>query len=250
MIETGNGYAYRSPFNLICDFDGTISSVDSTDLILSRFAPLKWEEVERQWEAGLISARECMFRQVGMLKVTRESLNHALDEIPLTPGFAQFAAFAENHGLKPRIVSDGLDYVIKRILAAHRLKNIPIVANRLVFTEQGLKLEFPYSRSTCGSGVCKCAAAEAPGPMILIGDGRSDLCLADRADFVLARQGQSLERHCLANGLPFASYQNFYDIIDFFEKILDRPHLTGLGLNSRHPAGLWELCAVAPEIKP
>lgn len=233
MIGTGNGYAYSSPFNLICDFDGTISSVDSTDLILSRFAPSQWEDVERQWESGRISSRECMFRQVGMLKMTRESLNSALDEIPLTPGFAEFVAFAENYGLKPRIVSDGLDYAIKRILAAHQLKNIPIVANHLVFTEQGLKLEFPYSRSTCGSGVCKCAVAEAPGLMVLIGDGRSDLCLADRADFVLARRGHLLEKHCLANGRPFASYQNFFDIIDFFEKILDQPRLGGPGLDPR-----------------
>jgi len=249
MNEIGSGYADRSPLNIICDFDGTITPLDTTDLILSRFAPPQWEEVEQQWVSGRISSRECMYRQVDMLKVTREELNGLLDEIPLTPGFEAFAVFAENYGLKPLIVSDGLDYVIRRILAARRLQSLPVVANRLAFTARGFELEFPYSRSTCGSGVCKCAAAEGPGPMILIGDGRSDLCLADRADFVLARRGQLLERHCLANGRPFAGYQNFYDVIGFFEKIINQPHLAGRGINSRPPAGVWAPNAAAPEMK-
>lgn len=244
MNESGSGYTDRSPFNIICDFDGTITPLDTTDLILSQFAPPQWEEVEHEWVSGRISSRECMYRQVGMLTVTPEALNRLLDEIPLTPGFEAFVAFTETCGLKPHIVSDGLDYVIRRIMAARRLQDVPVTANRLKFTAGGLKLEFPHSRTTCGSGVCKCAAAEAPGLMILIGDGRSDLCLADRADFVLARRGQLLEKHCLATGRSFFGYHNFYDIIDFFEKILDRP------LNSRYPAELWAASAAAPEMKP
>jgi len=226
MGRPGPVDGYRNKVNIICDFDGSISPVDSTDLILSRFARPQWAEVEQQWVDGLISSRECMYQQVGLLRTDQRSLDALIDEIPLTPGFEEFINFAGHRfGLRPRIVSDGLDYVIGRVLAAHGIRDLKITANRLLFTEDGFDLEFPYGRSDCGSGVCKCAvASEAPGglcsagPTILIGDGRSDLCLADRADFVFARRGLILERHCREQNRPYAPYDSFFDIMNFFEK--------------------------------
>jgi 2-hydroxy-3-keto-5-methylthiopentenyl-1-phosphate phosphatase len=42
---------------------------------------------------------------------------------------------------------------------------------------------------------------------ILVGDGRSDFCLAERADLVLAKD--SLLGHCRASGLPHIAFENF-----------------------------------------
>jgi len=216
-------------YNIICDFDGTIAEADTTDLILSRLALPQWEKIERQWEDGLISSRECMYQQVGLLRANKESLDGLINEIQLTSGFGEFVSYAEEYLTRPRIVSDGLDYVIERVLAAHGIKGLEVVANRLLFTDHSFELEFPYSRTDCGSGVCKCAVAEGSGGRtILIGDGRSDLCLAARADFVLARRGWALERHCREKGRPYAVYDDFYDLINFFEMSLNQPPLPGL----------------------
>lgn len=247
MGRPGPFDGYRQAINIICDFDGTISPLDTTDLILSRFALPQWEEVERQWVSGLISSRECMYRQVGLLKTDKRSLDALIDEIPLTPGFEDFMAWAGELGLRPRIISDGLDYVIGRVLAAHGLRDIQVWANRLLITERGFGLEFPHGRSDCGSGVCKCAvAAESAGPIILIGDGRSDLCLADQADFVFARSGLQLERYCREKKRPHASYGSFHDVMTFFEKRVRRSDLAGF----RQIAGRASVAlAAAPEIK-
>lgn len=218
---------YHDSFEIICDFDGTVTPVDTTDLILSRFASPQWEEVERQWVSGLISSRECMYRQVKMMSADKESFNNFIDTIPITPGFEEFVSFGENLRIRLRIVSDGLDYVIQRVLAAHQIRNIGVTANRLLFTNGGFELAFPFSKSYCGSGVCKCSAADASPyrGTILIGDGRSDLCLAGQADFVFARRGKPLEQYCQDKNKPYVGYNDFYEIAAFFDKNFSKPHL-------------------------
>ncbi|MDR1035691.1 MAG: MtnX-like HAD-IB family phosphatase [Deltaproteobacteria bacterium] len=207
-----------SSSDIICDFDGTVTPVDTTDLILSRFALPQWEEIESQWVSGLISSRECMCRQVGLLRTDEKSLNALIDEIPLADGFEEFMLFAKNYDLRLHIVSDGLDYVIRRILSNYGISGIPVTANRLMMTGDRYELEFPHSQSSCGSGVCKCAVAEEIGQRIfLIGDGRTDICLSDHADMILSRRGMPLESHCREMGLPYHSFSDFYDVVTFFE---------------------------------
>jgi 2,3-diketo-5-methylthio-1-phosphopentane phosphatase len=220
--------------------------VDSTDLVLARFALPQWEEVEAQWVSGQISSRECMYRQVGLLRTDEKSLNALIDEIPLTDGFAEFMLFAEKRDLRPRIVSDGLDYVIRRVLSNHGFSEISVTANRLMMTGDGFELEFPHSRSTCGSGVCKCAvAAESGRRIILIGDGRSDICLSDQAGLVIVRRGMPLESHCREKGRPYKSFGDFFDIITLFEDGSGK--VPGLDQDSRHQARRQALSAASPE---
>jgi 2-hydroxy-3-keto-5-methylthiopentenyl-1-phosphate phosphatase len=66
----------------------------------------------------------------------------------------------------------------------------------------------------CSAGTCKCMVAKklAKGlPIILIGDGRSDFCLADKADYVLAKGG--LATYCEKHRIPFTAINNFNDAI-------------------------------------
>jgi 2-hydroxy-3-keto-5-methylthiopentenyl-1-phosphate phosphatase len=68
-----------------------------------------------------------------------------------------------------------------------------------------------------GSGTCKCAVAQrlavtAGGPVVLIGDGRSDMCLAGRADYVFAKG--SLARYCDAEAIPYTEFQTFVDLLE------------------------------------
>jgi 2,3-diketo-5-methylthio-1-phosphopentane phosphatase len=215
-------------WSIVCDFDGTVTPYDVTDAILREFAPPCWQELEKQWLDGKISARQCMERQVSMIKVPLSRLDAFLDGVALTEGFAKFAHFCRERSLPLLIVSDGLDYAIKRILARRRLQWIAVAANRLLFDKAsgGLRLEFPYGREGCPSGVCKCAAAaSAGGKTLLIGDGRSDFCLAGSAAFTLAKQGDELQRHCVKQGYPHEVFTDFRTLDSLLEEI---PQLSGL----------------------
>lgn len=205
-------------WSIICDFDGTVTPFDVTDAILGRFASSEWETVEEEWLQGRISARECMQSQVGLLRVPRDVLDAFLDTVPIDEGFAGFFQYCEGHGQKLLIVSDGMDYAIRRILARHNLGAIPVIANRLVFLGgDTYKLEFPYGDPGCGSGVCKCrVSGNGEREILLIGDGRSDCCLAGKAACILAKKGKELLRLCEGKGYPHFAYADFFDIRALF----------------------------------
>ncbi len=193
------------------DFDGTIMQCDTTDFLFERFALPQWRTVEEEWAAGRIGSRECMARQVELLRATPDQIDDAVAALEIDPGFAGFLALLKRLGISATVVSDGLDLVIEATLRRHGIR-VPYFANRIVW--QGgdrWRLEFPHARPTCaaGSGHCKCARTEAHAEklVIVIGDGRSDFCIAGRADLVLAKA--KLIEECRAAGLPHLPFRGF-----------------------------------------
>ncbi len=193
------------------DFDGTIMLCDTTDYLFDRFALPEWRVVEEEWACGRIGSRECMARQVALLRVTKSELAAAVSELEIDPGFAAFLSMLRQRGIGATVVSDGLDMVIDLTLQRYGL-DVPYFANRLVQAGNDTwRLEFPHVRDDCaaGSGHCKCARTEdhrrALG--VVVGDGRSDFCIAGRADLVLAKS--ALIRECEANGLPHLPFRDF-----------------------------------------
>lgn len=203
----------RVEWAIACDFDGTIARIDVTDGVLTRFAEAEWEEVEAEWKAGRIGSRECMARQIALVRASRGALDAYLDTVEIDPAFPAFVADCRTRGIPLKVVSDGLDYGIRRILGRHGLGDLHVIANRLVETTPGRwKLEFPYFRENCRalSGTCKCAVAATNEPArrtLLIGDGTSDFCLAGDADYVFAKH--KLLAHCLNSGIPHRAFVSF-----------------------------------------
>ena len=201
-------------WTLICDFDGTIARQDVTDVLLERFASVEWKLVERSWQAGRLSSRECLQRQVELLRVTRAQINAMLPQITLDPGFAAFVATAQAAGCEIHVASEGFDQVIRALLARAQIPNLPIAATYLVSAgHDSWLLGFPFAQPDCrtDAATCKCAvadtAARATRRVLLIGDGLSDCCVAHRADVVFAR-GRLLEycREHAINHEPVADF--------------------------------------------
>ncbi|MGO3742031.1 MtnX-like HAD-IB family phosphatase [Kerstersia sp.] len=206
-----------------CDFDGTISRRDVIDSLLLRYGKDGWRALEEAWERGEIGSRECMQQQVALLDMSREELHASLAEIALDPGFAPFAAAARAAGIPVQIISDGLDYAIQVLLGREGLQDLPIFANHLLEAgTRGWRLENPWRQPGCDSGNCKCGhwqAQAAGGARVLyIGDGRSDFCVAGRADFVLAKA--SLLAHCRQQRLPHAAFEDFHEALALLPGIL------------------------------
>ncbi|MDB5452034.1 MAG: phosphoserine phosphatase [Caulobacteraceae bacterium] len=201
---------------MICDFDGTITQQDTTDRVLEALARPAWRDLEDRWISGAITAAACMRGQIALIDASQDELDAVLDGAALDPGFLDFVAWCDGHGLPVSIVSDGVDYFIARILARYGLERLPVIANRLTGGPGVWRLEQPWSRAGCagGSGVCKCAAA-APweperGTTIFAGDGRSDFCVSGRPDVVFAKG--SLARYAADRGQAFLPFETFHDI--------------------------------------
>jgi 2,3-diketo-5-methylthio-1-phosphopentane phosphatase len=199
---------------VFCDFDGTISVVDTTDRVLDALAAPEWEALEADWLAGRIDAAACMRGQVALIGGSDAALDAVLDAVEIDPGFPAFAAWCADHGVPLTIVSDGVDYFIRRILARHGLEGLPIVSNELAGQAGARSLDQPHRRAGCaaGAGVCKCdvALAEAGRTMVYIGDGRSDFCVSHRADLLFAKG--ALADYAESRGEACTPFETFHDI--------------------------------------
>ncbi|WP_051356534.1 HAD-IB family phosphatase [Azorhizobium doebereinerae] len=218
------------------DFDGTICPIDTTDFLLETFADPAWLDIEARWQAGEINSRDCLAGQVALIRARPEEIDAALAGIALDPAFADFLQAARAIGAHVSVVSDGFDRSIRTLLAAAGI-DLPVACNRLVQAgADRWRAEFGAEDATCSNGTCKCAAVQpkdglAPPRVILVGDGRSDFCLARRADFVLAKG--RLATFCAAEGIAHRPISGFADA---------RAYLTTLhpaqGLSPAGSAGL------------
>jgi 2,3-diketo-5-methylthio-1-phosphopentane phosphatase len=183
--------------SVLVDFDGTVVLEDTTDLVLEQFADPVWRDVETAWIEGRIGSRECLSRQIDLVRASQAELERIADEAKIDPGFAEFIAVCRELKYEPIIGSDGFEPIIMRVLARAGL-TLPIFSNRLMaLGNNRWRAEFPHFHSDCASqsGNCKCMRfLNRPAPRILVGDGRSDFCPASRATYVLAKK--SLAVHC------------------------------------------------------
>lgn len=198
-------------WSVFCDFDGTIDKIDSIDEVLKTFASPKWKDIEQLQFDGKITARDSMRGQVELIRASLQELDEFTKKVEIDSGFIDFVSFCKKSGVPFTVVSDGVDYIIKRILFNKGLKDISVFANRLVpISENSYTLEAPYMSYNCDAGTCKCAVARSKNvsSCLYIGDGRSDFCISSNvADFVIAKS--HLLTHCQKENIPHTQFAGF-----------------------------------------
>ena len=199
--------------HVFVDFDGTIVPDDATNQLLEQFASSAWLEIEEEWQTGKIGSRECMERQIDLVRARPEELDAFLAGVKIDPDFPEFVRICKSNGARVTVVSDGLDRSVRTVLKAANL-DLPFFANRLEWLgDDRWRLAFPHAKDDCSAlmGNCKCAVARGPASTvrIMIGDGRSDFCISSSAHFVLAKS--RLLEHCRTNDLPHMAFQSFKD---------------------------------------
>jgi len=199
--------------HVFVDFDGTLAPGDPTDTLLDRFADKSWLQLEAEFKAGRMTSRECMARQIDLIRATPEAYDALVGSMTIDPHFKAFADVCDRHGIPMTIVSDGPDRSIEILLRKSGL-DLPYFANKLEFVGgDRWKLAFPHARPDCTtvSGNCKCQFTDRfpAATQIMIGDGRSDFCVSRRVDLVLAKG--ALAKHCEAHRLAHHKIVDFRD---------------------------------------
>ncbi|MBF0544330.1 MAG: MtnX-like HAD-IB family phosphatase [Candidatus Riflebacteria bacterium] len=216
---------------VISDFDGTISLIDITDLILTRFGHPSWHEIEKEWEDGKISSKECMQRQISLISSTPEEMISLINEVPLDPHFLNFSTKCREMKIPIMILSDGLDFAIHHALKKYGISGIPIISNQLDYLgNKRFSLSFPNFSNDCqvSSGVCKCHVANnfkaqsSRSTLVFFGDGRSDFCLSQKADLVFARS--SLLTYCKQKEICHLPCENFESAFSSLERYFSFPN--------------------------
>jgi 2,3-diketo-5-methylthio-1-phosphopentane phosphatase len=222
--------AAQQPPMLFLDFDGTISERDAIDALLEAFAAPEWLMIEAEWQAGRIGSRVCLGAQMALVRATPTEVNALLDAITVDRGFADLLDTCAAHRVPVHIVSDGLDYCIRRILAnagprvVRAAAHIPVYSSRLKPAGAGWRIEFPDFAGACAHGcaTCKPAVMRRLNPTgaraVFVGDGLSDRYAAECADLVFAKG--KLADYCRARGLAHVRYADLGRVAAYLEALL------------------------------
>jgi len=202
------------------DFDNTITSFDVLDDIIKRFAVNKdWREWERAWKRGEIGSRQCLKKQMELVKIGRQELLKYLSRIRIDPYFKRLLVKFKKHRIRPFVLSDSFSFVIENILRNNAVRGVRVYSNRLRFTKSGIIFSFPHKDRVC----LLCAHCKKKNLLklsnggkiiIYIGDGMSDICAARHADLVFAKG--KLLKYFLMERRKCIPIRNLKDVYDYF----------------------------------
>jgi 2,3-diketo-5-methylthio-1-phosphopentane phosphatase len=211
---------------VVCDFDGTICTLDMGNSVLSHFTKKSWEDIDREYIKGSIGSREAYTKIAPEIKATPETLRkYVLKKAKIDSAFVKFYRLAQSKGVDVKIVSDGLDFYIQTVLEKYELDDIEYFTNTLAFDGNNtVSIDFPQMNLLCGRcGTCKNKILNDHRLMykqiIYVGDGHSDICPSRLADFVFAKD--VLLKSCEQDGRgAYAPLLSFGDVARYLKEHL------------------------------
>lgn len=201
---------------VLTDFDGTVASTDASYAVLKEFADDDWVAVEKEALEYKITILEAVKIQAGMVKASPEDASKYLKEnVELRPGFREFANWCRENDIYLEICSDGFGWTIEVLLEYWGLEWIPWTSNAIVPRKEGWQISFPYRKEGCPMNAnCKCShydrLKERYDPVLFVGDGATDECVAKKADKVYARD--RLLEVCRRDGLDCVPWDDWWRI--------------------------------------
>lgn len=199
---------------IACDFDGTITRNDTLHLIVSRYGePGLWEAIEPRLRAGEVTLEQAMQEEFADVRATPAQVRELVRaEAGLRDGFPEFVAWAGAAGHRLVVLSSGFRSVIDALLGDWGLGHLEVASHEARFTPAGTTLLWADRGERCGVCDRRCKrhdlrARHAGEPVVLVGDGVSDRCVARMADVVFARA--HLARDLAEDGVPFIPFEDF-----------------------------------------
>lgn len=214
---------------VLVDFDGTASTRDVAELLLTEFGDPSWPEHDEAVDRGEMGLRQAIGIQDGMLDASRDELtSYAIEHGRLDPTFPPFVGWLREAHVPVALVSDGFGFYIRPILEAAGLRELTVIASEQVWGDDARPggMRFVNGHPECvGCGTCKMNAVlrhrEAHGPVAFVGDGQSDRYGALYADVTFAK-GELVD-HCVRDGVPFVPWNDFEDVRHSLETITALP---------------------------
>jgi 2-hydroxy-3-keto-5-methylthiopentenyl-1-phosphate phosphatase len=205
------------------DFDGTITREDVGNAFFRKFGGEECVAMVHDYREGRISAQECFRREAASIgELDLAAANTFVDRQPIDETFIDFVRYCRGHEFSITIVSDGLDYYIRRILGRYDLDTVEVFSNTLIFEPShrigwaAVSVLFPHADSECDRCACckrniLLTRSAEQDIIVLVGEGYSDRCPARFADIVFARD--ELQTFCQSENISYYLYSSFRDVI-------------------------------------
>ncbi len=198
---------------IVLDWDGTVTEVDSLHLVLREFGDLGIYEAAEERLGRKLTLHE-------VIALEFESVRAPLDEVVawvrenvvLRAGFAEFV-----RRRRPLVFSSGFHELIEPVLEREGIE-VELRANRLDPRPEGWRVRFrnDVPCPVCGEP-CKRADVVGLDSFVYVGDGYSDRCVSLAATRVFARDG--LASYLDGLGHPFEPFTDFSHLATALEDV-------------------------------
>ncbi len=204
---------------VVCDFDGTVLSIDTCEFILDRFAVEDWRIFDRQLEKGEITLEECLRKQFATVSAPKEVILSEIDKVAvIRPNFSRLVEYCRKHRLHLVLASAGMDFVIKHILDQEGwLGLVGIYAPKAEVTANGIQFDFPalFDQSSVNFKDDLVRHYRKQGmKVIYVGDGLTDYGAAKIADFAFAIMRSKLAKLLEHSAIPHREINDFEEVVE------------------------------------
>ncbi|AMA08088.1 HAD-IB family phosphatase [Picosynechococcus sp. PCC 73109] len=208
---------------VFCDFDGTITTVDTFGDALGKYAP----EVAADILPGLYNRKITLREGVRKILEAIPSEQFAafvgeVDDKPVRQGFSDFLQFLGDRQVPIVVVSGGLVPMVERVLARSGTDGKPlrdhietVAAMNIDTFDPYFKIIAPFEGGTEMVEKVQVMGKYKYQKAIAIGDSLTDINMALKADLVFARD--RLQQYLDEEGKTYVSWETFDDIRHYLE---------------------------------
>lgn len=205
------------------DFDGTIINQDSLDLLFENFSDNKWKIYDKKWERFEIGSLENLTYAFSTFDLTRNKLDYIIDKLEIDKSFYNFLTNIHKNNFGYMIISEGIDYIIRKTLFKnipknfnkHILNNLNICSNKyhknkIIFSNNSQHCCYLEECKICSN--CKYLITKEilSKEKIYIGDGLSDRFGILNCNIIYAKK--KLLTHCKKYNIEHKYFNTFEDI--------------------------------------
>jgi 2-hydroxy-3-keto-5-methylthiopentenyl-1-phosphate phosphatase len=199
-----------------CDFDGTIIRNNLSVLLRETFAQGDWQSIESDYLLGQLTVEQSNILQFAFIKEPKEKLQEFVSQhIELRSDFLEFVKYCRANAIPIVIVSSGLDFYIKPVLAQISMPDLELNCGQTSFSKDGIIVSYYDPEGNIINKGFKrkylSSFKKRDNNVVYIGDGLSDLESARQADYVFATD--HLSKLLGLESVLYYPFSNFKDVL-------------------------------------
>lgn len=207
---------------VFCDFDGTITAVETFAGMLKEFAPDLSDQLMPLMYAKKLTLREGVRKILESIptRLYPEIINYATTK-PIRPGFKELLDFLNSQNVPLIVISGGLRDMVKIILSRPENnqslidKVVDIFAVDIDTSSEYLTVSSDFEADTELVAKVKVMSQYNALETIAIGDSLTDINMALEADLVFARD--RLKDYLDEENKAYVAWDSFFDIKKYLQ---------------------------------
>jgi 2-hydroxy-3-keto-5-methylthiopentenyl-1-phosphate phosphatase len=204
---------------IFCDFDGTITAIETFAGMLKEFAPDLSAQIMPLMYARKLTLREGVRQILESIpsRLYPEIISYA-ETKPIRPGFTELVDFLNSQNVPLIVISGGLKNMVKAVLSRQENQSLitkisDIFAIEIDTSSDYLKINSDFEAGTELVAKVKVMEQYDASEKIAIGDSLTDINMALKADLVFARD--RLKNYLDEENKSYISWENFFDIKNY-----------------------------------